>query len=146
MGVGAYTPTRRVNLYVQNKTLVNGALDLEPENWIYRPHAFKYETWTEMLTAFLTDFYNYLGTKQFIDTEAISVTDFIHGAEQTEGFGGIWPSKFGTTAADPTYGVYRMGVTMQKNLPKALTTLPVNTMTSGCGYSNTSMKSMLVLA
>jgi hypothetical protein len=105
-GVGAYTPTRRVNLYVQNKTLVNGALDLEPENWIYRPHAFKYETWTEMLTAFLTDFYNYLVTKQFIDTEAISVTDFIHGAEQTEGFGGIWPSKFGTTAADPTYGVY----------------------------------------
>jgi hypothetical protein len=105
-GVGAYTPTRRVNLYVQNKTLGDEALSLVPENWIYKPHEYKFETWNELLTEFLTDFYNYLATKNFIDKDAVSVTDFIHGEGNTEGFAGIWPTKFGTTSTDPTYGQY----------------------------------------
>ena len=96
----------RVNLYVQNKTLGDEALSLVPENWIYKPHEYKFETWNELLTEFLTDFYNYLATKNFIDKDAVSVTDFIHGEGNTEGFAGIWPTKFGTTSTDPTYGLY----------------------------------------
>lgn len=103
---GAYTPVRRVNLYVQNKTLTNGALDLVPADWIYAPHTYKYDTWNETVTALLTDFYNYLGTKNFIDKEAVSLSDFMHGAGKTEGFAGVWTTKLGITDGDPTYGVY----------------------------------------
>lgn len=105
-GVGAYTPVRRINLYVQGIVLANGSLDIVPENWIFSPHEYKYNTFNEMVTAFLTDYYAYLKTKSYVDGEVVSLDDFIHGVGKTEGFDGIWKTKLGFTSGDVTEGKY----------------------------------------
>lgn len=105
-GYSAYTPAAWVKHYVRNVTLTNGALDVVPENWIFTPHEYKYDKFDDMKTAFLTDFYAYCKTKDYVDGEAVSLTDFIHGVGNTEGFNGLWRNKLGFTAGDPTYGNY----------------------------------------